>query len=411
MEKITVERRTKITKRVIDALQPSETLWDGVLTGFGVRKQRRDAVFILKCSVRGRQRFFTIGRHGAFTAETARLEAQRLLGLIASGIDPATKRASTADSEISVAQLCDEYLRLGRLDKPDKRASSWYTDESNIRRHIIPLLGTISARSLDANKIAGFVNQVSNGETKIDERLGPRRRAIVRGGKATAARALSVLAAIYAFGIKHELVAMNPAKGVKAAKGNTPGRFLTREEWRRLGQAMALRKSRSRSFVDAVHLLALTGCRRSEITNLKWNEVDLERGMLRLEMSKVGPRVVPLGVAAIELIKSLPRSDPRWVFPSTRGVGPIVGIQKAWSELRVDAGLDGVRLHDLRHSFASQAVTGGASLYLTGAILGHRQSSTTERYAHLQTEHVRRIASDVAQGISSAMGYAPRSQD
>lgn len=400
-----MERRTRITKRTIDALGPGETVWDGALTGFGMRKQRRDAVFILKCSVRGRQRFFTIGRHGAFTAETARLEAQRLLGLIASGVDPTAKRPSTAESEISLAELCDEYLRLGRLDKPDKRASSWYTDESNIRRHIIPLLGTISARSLDANKVADFVNQVSNGATKVDERLGPRRRAIVRGGKAIAARALSVLAAIYAFGIKHQLVDVNPTKGVKAAKGNAPGRFLTIEQWRRLGQAMALRKARSCPFVDAIHLLSLTGCRRCEITNLKWDEVDLERGLLRLEMSKVGPRVVPLGDAAAAFIKSLPRAHPRWVFPSTRGIGPIVGIQKAWTELRTAAGLDGVRLHDLRHSFASQAVTGGASLYLTGTILGHRQSSTTERYAHLQTEYVRRIASDVAQGISSAMGY------
>jgi len=405
-----LERRAKITKRAVDALRPGETIWDGALAGFGTRRQRRDGVFILKCSVRGRQRFFTIGRHGVFTAETARLEAQRLLGLIASGVDPAIERASTANGKISVAQLCEEYLRLGRLAKPDKRASSWYTDESNIRRHIIPLLGRIPADSLDANKVADFVDRVSNGATKVDERLGPRRRAIVRGGKGTAARALSVLGAVYAFGIKRQLVRSNPAKGVKAAKGNTPGRFLSNEQWGRLGRAMALRKASSCSFVDAIHLLALTGCRRCEITNLKWEEVDLERGVLRLEMSKVGPRVVPLGEAAVDLIRNIPRVHPKWVFPSSRGDGPIVGIQKAWAELRATAGLEGVRLHDLRHSFASEAVTGGASLYLTGAILGHRQSSTTERYAHLQSEPIRRLASEVARGISSALGSRPRSQ-
>jgi integrase len=403
---VSLEQRAKITKRMIDALSPGETIWDGALTGFGARRQTRDATFILKCSVRGRQRFFTIGRHGAFTCETARLEAHRLLGLVASGVDPAMLRMSAKKSKITVADLCEDYLKSGRLDKPDKRESSWYTDESNIRRHIIPLLGKIGADDLDSDKVATFVDQVSSGATKVDERLGHRRRAIVRGGKGTASRVLSVLAAIYTFGIKHHRVAVNPAKGVKAAKGNAPGRFLTSEEWSRLGLAMSSRASKSRTFVDAIGLLALTGCRRSEITNLKWTEVDLHRGFLRLGQSKVGPRAVPLGDAAINLLKSLSRTNSLWVFPASRGAGPIVGIQKVWSEIRREAGLETVRLHDLRHSFASEAITTGASLYLTGAILGHRQSSTTERYAHLQSDHVRRTASEVSQHISSALGYA-----
>jgi integrase len=182
-----------------------------------------------------------------------------------------------------------------RVDKPDKRESSWYTDESNIRRHIIPLLGKLTAESLDSNAVADFVGSVSKGETKTDERMGPRRRAIVRGGKATASRALSVLAAIYAFGIKRGFVKFNPAKGVKAPKSNAPGRYLTAEQWARLGQAMSARSLQSSIFIDAIRLLALTGCRRSEITNLKWEEVDLDHGFLRLEESKVEPRAVPLG--------------------------------------------------------------------------------------------------------------------
>jgi integrase len=401
-----LQRGGKITKRSVDSLKAGETIWDGALTGFGVRKQRRDAVFILKCSVKGRQRFFTIGRHGVVTADFARSEAQRLLGLIASGADPAKER-DTAHADISVAQLCDSYLRLGRVDKPDKRESSWYTDESNIRRHIVPLLGKLSAASLNSNAIADFVGSVSNGETKDDIRMGPRGRAIVRGGKATAARVLSVLAAIYEFGIKRGFVKSNPAKGVKAPKTNAAGRYLTAEQWMRLGQAMSRDSIQSRAFIDAIRLLALTGCRRSEITNLKWEELDFDRGCLRLKQSKVGPRIVPLGDAALDLLKGLPRDHSQWVFPTSRGNGPIVGIQKVWSKLRSEAGLEGVRLHDLRHSFASEAVTAGTSLYLTGAILGHRQSSTTERYAHLQSDHVRQAASQVSKQISSALGYVP----
>ena len=102
---VSLEQRGKITKRTIDALSPGETIWDGSLTGFGARRQTRDATFILKCSVRGRQRFFTIGRHGAFTCETARLEAHRLLGLVASGVDPAILRISAKKSKITVADL------------------------------------------------------------------------------------------------------------------------------------------------------------------------------------------------------------------------------------------------------------------------------------------------------------------
>jgi integrase len=339
IEEAQLEVRTKITKRTVDALAAGQTIWDGLLIGFGVRRQRRDAVFILKCSVRGRQRFITIGRYGAFTPESARNEARRLLGLIASGLDPANKRPA---SSISVAQLCDEYLKLGPIDKPDKRASSWYTDKSNISRHIVPLLGRLSADSLESDHVADFVAKVSRGETKKDERLGPRRRAIVRGGKATAARALSVLAAIYAFGIKRGFVKSNPATGVKAPKSHERGQFMTAEQWACLGRAMASGATRSRSFVDAIRLLALTGCRRSEITNLKWEEVDLDRGLLRLQQSKVGPRIVPLGDAAVDFIKTLSRDNSQWVFPASRGNGPIVGIQKVWSEIRQEAGLHGV---------------------------------------------------------------------
>jgi len=404
--------RRKITKRVVDTLLPGQTVWDGEITGFGVRRQRRDAVFVLKFSFAGRQRFYTIGRHGAFTAETARIEARRLLGLIASGMDPSVRKQGTSPAPaISVARLCDIYLAEGPAHKPDKKASSWYTDASNINRHILPLLGDLQAEAVEESQVIDFVWRVVSGATRLDERVGPRRRVIVRGGKGVAGRTLAVLAAVYAFGIRRGFVTDNPAKTVRAPKGNAPGRFLSRDEWARLGDAMVAYKAGAgaSAFIDAIHLLALTGCRRSEITRLRWSEVDLERKLLRLENSKAGPRTVPLGDDAVELIQGLSRAGSPWVFPSTRGNGPIVGIQKVWNDLRREAGLPTARLHDLRHSFASQAVTSGASLYLTGAILGHRQSSTTERYAHLQSDPVRHIASNVSRGISGALGlHRPR---
>lgn len=400
--------RQRITKRLVDGLSAGDTVWDAELTGFGVRRQRRNCSFVLKYSFRGRQRFYTIGRHGVITVDEARTEARRLLGLAASGVDPAATRENQAPQAgtLTVADLCSAYMKAGPAYKPDKRPSSWYTDASNINRHIAPLLGPIDAEALCETDVVNFVAAITQGVTRCDERVGFRARAIVKGGRGVAARTLAVLSAVYNFGIRKGLIDANPTKNVRPPKGKAPGRFLTKDEWGRLGEALrgVGNDASANVFVDAINLIALTGCRRCEITRLRWSEVDLEAGLLRLEHSKTGPRAVPLGDQAIRLIAELKhaaKSD--WVFPSSRGTGPIVGIQKVWNDIRTRAGLPAVRLHDLRHSFASQAINGGASLYLTGAILGHRQSSTTQRYAHLQSDPVRSVASTAAENVAQML--------
>jgi integrase len=405
---LSAPERVRITKRSVDAMGPGQTVWDKDLAGFGVRIQRRDPYFILKYTFRGRQRFYTIGRHGILTVEQARTEARRLLGLVAGGIDPSEKIAGDGREErpLTVAQLCARYLADGPNFKPDKKSSSWVTDRSNIERHIIPLLGSTPATSLSELDVVLFVAKVVHGETRRDERTGPRGRAIVRGGRGTASRVLSVLGAIFSFGMRLGLVPANPTKNVKAPKGKAPGRFLSEEEWVRLGAAMteAREKISNTAFIDAINLIALTGCRKSEICNLTWNEVDFAQGFLRLSESKVGPRVVPLGDEAIALLASLNEdADNEWVFPSRRGPGPIVGLQKVWNSLRAKAALPSLRIHDLRHSFASEAINAGASLFLTGSVLGHRQAATTQRYAHLQSSPIRNLASSTAARIQSAL--------
>jgi integrase len=407
-ESQSAKARQKITKRLVDGLAAGDTVWDAELTGFGVRRQRRDASFVLKYSFRGRQRFYTIGRHGVLTVEAGRAEARRLLGLVASGVDPSQARDQQAgqSAPLTVAELCASYLEQGPAYKPDKRASSWRTDRSNISRHIEPLIGQIDAPALDEAHVVHFVADVTRGATACDVKLGHRARAIVRGGTGVAARALAVLSAVYAYGIRKGVVDANPTKNVKPPKGKSPGRFLTKDEWSRLGEALQAFGGDvdANLFVDAINLIALTGCRRCEITRLRWSEVDLEAGLLRLEHSKTGPRAVPLGDQAVRLIAVLKRSAKSdWVFPSTRGAGPIVGIQKVWNDIRTRADLPSIRLHDLRHSFASQAINGGASLYLTGAILGHRQSSTTQRYAHLQSDPVRSVATTAAESVAQML--------
>ncbi len=160
--------------------------------------------------------------------------------------------------------------------------------------------------------------------------------------------------------------------------------------------------------------MLLTGCRLGEVLTLQWPFVDFERGCLRLPDSKTGPKTVHLGPPALELLADLPRFTGPFLFPAVRiarageaGPGHFVGIYDVWHRVRVRAGIPDVRLHDLRHNFASWAVMGGASLYLTGALLGHRQSSTTARYAHLAAEPQQLAAARVAGTIAGALRGKP----
>jgi hypothetical protein len=206
--------RQRITKRLVDGLGTDDTVWDSELTGFGVRRQRRNASFVLKYTFRGRQRFYTIGRHGLMTVDEARIEARRLLGLAASGVDPATARENLApkSAALSVADLCSTYLKEGPAYKPDKRPSSWYSDDSNINRHIKPLLGHIDAKAVTETEVVKFVADVTQGVTRCDEKVGFRARAIVRGGRGVAARALAVLSAVYSYGIRKGASGCEPNK-------------------------------------------------------------------------------------------------------------------------------------------------------------------------------------------------------
>ncbi len=256
------------------------------------------------------------------------------------------------------------------------------------------------------------------GKTAKDEKTGFRGRAIVKGGQGTAARATSILSAMLSFALDRDIVPFNPARGVKLTPSNRRERFLSAEELGRLGEALdaaetpaepapspeAARAAEAAPSVAAIRLLILTGCRKSEIVTLQWRFIDWERALLRLPESKTGAKVVPIGGPALELLKALPREDGDvYVFPSPRQGVHLVGLQKVWERVRKDAGLLDVRLHDLRHSFASVAVSDGHSLYMVGKILGHKQARTTEIYAHLAQDPVMAVANQTASIIAELM--------
>ncbi len=401
--------RGRITKRAVDAAKPGERdkyLWDADLSGFSLKVTPAGGkTYLVQYRLggrRGRTRRVTIGRHGSpWTPESARKEAKRLLGEVGAGRDPAEKR-TLARRDLTIAELCDLYLAEGCAAK---KPSTFATDRGRIERHIKPLLGRRKVTSISRPDVKRFLQDVASGKTAADIKTGMRGRAIIEGGKGTATRTVGLLGGIFTFAVERGLRPDNPVRGVKRFKGKKFERFLSPSELAQLGNALspAQQDGESPFAVAAIRLLVLTGARKSEILTLQWENVDTDRGCLRLPDSKTGAKVIPLGAAALEALSEIPRIEGNpYVLPGLEG-RHFVGLQKTWERIRKRAGLEDVRLHDLRHSFASVAVAGGDSLYLVGKVLGHQQASTTERYAHLADDPLRAVADKAAGRIAAAM--------
>jgi integrase len=406
------KRSLRLTKSVLDRLSAPDSeiwIWDTDTRGFFVRIYPSGVkTFAVKYRVGGRQTIFTIGKYGSpWTVETARGEAIKRLFDAAHGGDPQAEKLEKRHA-LTVSELIDVYLRDGPQDKPNKRQRTWDNDRLHLRRHIEPLIGPMKARAISQADVARMQTDIADGKTARDSKTKKRGRSLVRGGNRAGAVAVVTLQAMYNWAIKRGMMATNPAKGVERFKSDPRERFLAKEEIERLFRTLtALERGEELSplLAAAVRLLALTGARKSEITDLRWDEIDFQRGLITLSStrSKTGRKRIGLSAAAIELLRGL-ANDSEFVFPATKGEGPTRALQDAWELIRLEAGLDGVRLHDLRHTFASLAAAEGASLYFIGKALGHTQARTTERYAHLTTTEVRAVGEAVARVIGEATG-------
>jgi integrase len=229
---------------------------------------------------------------------------------------------------------------------------------------------------------------------------------MARGGKGVAAQCVALTSAIYAFAIERGLCAENPARGVKKAAVRKVERFLSEAEIARLAVALdaEVQASGNPYPTAAIKLLLLTGCRRGEVVDLCWDYVDFEHNCLRLPDSKTGAKIVYLNAPARALLQALPRlkNNPR-VIPGIRAESASAAIDKAWPRVRQAANLADLRLHDLRHSFASVGAAGGLSLPIIGALLGHKHAATTARYAHLSADPLRAANEAVGERIAAAL--------
>ena len=349
-----------ITKRTVDTLKPDGTdrfVWDDDLKGLGVRVRPSGALFyVVQWKRDGRTRRVNLGAHGPVKPEEARNRAKAMLGDVAKGLDPAAER-DARKADITVAELCGVYLAEG-TDK--LKASSNEAVGRAMACHIEPLLGRRKLASLTLGDIERLQHDIAAGKTAIDVKSAKARgRRIVRGGKGAAARAVAYFRMVLAFAVRQGLRKDNPAAGVKLHKTDHRERFLSPAGLARLGEALAAaeRDGEHPRFVAAIRLLLLTGARKQEILRLQWHEVDLDAGCLRLVDSKTGRKVIVLGAPAREILAGLSRANGQeFVLPAIRGAGPLVGLQSAWERIRARAGLDDMRVHDLRHGFASVAV-------------------------------------------------------
>jgi integrase len=409
----------RITKRFVDALAPVEREtfhWDETLRGFGIRQRPggSSTYTIQYRALDGRTRRLKIAPIGVMTPEEAREDARLKLAAAARGDDPAGDRQALRRAE-TVAELCDLYLaERGHL----KRASTLDTDTRRIERHIKPLLGRLKVPSVTRADIEKFLRDVANGATAIDERTAAKHgRTKTRGGKGAATRTVGLLSGVFAFAVDRGLRPDNPCHGVKRFADRKNERFLSPKELATLGDAMREAEASGDNAVAlaAIRLLILTGCRKGEIVGLRWGYVDWEASCLRLPESKTGQKVVPLGAAALEVLRGLRGEDGRKadapVFPGAGKAGVTTAVGRTWTRVRKLAGLLDVRIHDLRHSFASVGAAGGNSLPIIGALLGHRDTKTTQRYAHLADDPLKAAAEAISEieapsmeGIISALG-------
>lgn len=399
----------RITKRTVDSLKPRATEfvhWDGELIGFGVRvRPSGSKAFVAVYRTGGRNtpvRRVTIGTVGKIETDKARDEARVIIRQAELGFDRAAEKAK-ARAEMTVAQLCDLYLAEGC---DTKKASTLSSDRGRVERHIKPLLGRKRVGEIERADIERFMRDVANGKTAADVKTGKFGRAIVEGGKGTATRTVGLLGGIMSFAVARHLRKDNPVRGVKRYADKKGETFLSSAQLATIGEALSALEAdgASPSAIAIIRLLALTGARKSEIASLRWSEVDFERSYLRLSDSKTGAKVVPIGAPALEIIASVPRIERNpFVFPAGAGESHFQGTDKVWRLVRVAAGLPNLRLHDLRHSFASVGLARGDALPVIGAILGHADVKTTSRYAHLADDPVRKSADAISQSIEAAL--------
>jgi integrase len=379
-----------IVKRLPAPADGNAITYDTDVKGFGARVTAAgNRAFVLGYRTRtGRQRRYTIGSFPDWQTTAAREEARRLKRLIDAGGDPLAE----IEAERGAATVDDLIERFLEEHVTRKRSHTQVGYRVAIERYIRPALGRMKVAAVDWGNLDAL------------------HRKITKAGHTTQAnRVIAAASKMFALAIKWRMRADNPAKGIERNAEQRRKRYLSTTELKRLTEA--LDGFDDRQAADIFRLCLLTGCRVGEAMAARWDGIDLSGGKWSKPASATKQKAdheVPLSAAAKQLLaERRRRTNGVWVFPADSRPGHRVAVQKSWRALCKAAKIGGLRIHDLRHSFASQLVSSGASLPLVGSLLGHSNPTTTHRYAHLFDDPQRAAVERVGAMISNA-GKLPK---
>ncbi|WP_264211164.1 site-specific integrase [Leisingera thetidis] len=388
----------KLTKRSVEALEPGTKdyfVWDSQIAGFGVRVMPSGAkTYQAQYRKGGRTRRVSVGRHGKVTVDEARKLAKEIMGQVAKGENPA-EDISQHRKAPTVAALCERFFDAHAKERCKPSTQKEYRRAIDL--FIVPALGSFKVVDVERKDIADLHHKFKDKPYQANRTLGVLSK-------------MFNLAEVW--GLRPD--GSNPCRHVPKYREVKRERYLSQNELQRLGQVLAEAEregSETPFVVAAFRLLILTGCRLGEIQTLKWEYIT-PQGM-ELPDSKTGARRIPLPQPAREILAHLPRTPGNpYVIEGKLAEKYATDLQHPWRRIREKAGLPNVRIHDLRHTYASNAVSSGMPIQMVGRLLGHTQLQTTMRYAHLADDPVRKAAERNAEMLGNAMNspeiYAPR---
>lgn len=355
-----------LIKEVVPPASGNVITYDTEIPGFGMRITKAGTVsFVLNYHIHGRERRYTIGKVPTWTATAARVEAKRLRQDLDRGIDPLELKHAERTAP-SVSDLYQDYCLYHLKNLAEK---SQKDQQSMWQKYILPKLGEIKVKNIKS--------------THVDQL----HREITLHAPIRANRVLEVFRKSLNLAIRWEWISSNPAATFQKNVEHQKERFLTEKELEKV--TTSLSKMPNQQAADAIRLLVLTGARRGEVLNAEWAHFDLPKGLWVKPPSHTKARREHRTVLSVEacslLAKMKKKNDGKYLFPSTKGK-PIPDFKRSWEWLKKETGLNNVRIHDLRHTYASILISHGVSLPIIGKLLGHTQYQTTQRYAKLMDD-------------------------
>jgi integrase len=388
----------RLTKRLVETIAVADSpvyAWDDQLAGFGVKvlpSGRRK--YVCKYRVGGgrgaRPRWYLIGTHGQLTCDQAREMAMQILSAAARGQDPQSDRLATREAPT----LLDLWNRYSTEHLPRKKASSGIDDNQKARDYILPSLGRRKVAEITRADVYDLHRELADRPYQANRVL---------------ALLSKMLNLAEAWGYRPD--GSNPCRHIEKYKEQARQRYLSNEELRRLGVALDELEANSAHGVyaaAAIKLLLLTGARVNEVLQARWGWVDWNRNSILLPESKTGPKPLFLSKPALMVLRNLSArpeaATSEFIIKGRLAGKPLVNLAKPWRGLCKAAELDGVRIHDLRHTAASVGVGHGLSLPIIGRLLGHSQPQTTNRYAHVDGDPALLAINTIGATIGMALG-------